>query len=134
MNEWLDFFFVFMLGAALLVSVVGLWLTAVMPSFDGWSKRFFQTYFTVLMLSCFSCLLEMVLIALPGPRMAVILVLVLESLLLSIPLPMQTFFLLHNTGESALKQAPSQRAGPVDSLFCAGYHRAFYQCLFLCNA
>ena len=101
MNEWLDFFFVFMLGAALLVSVVGLWLTAVMPSFDRWSKRFFQTYFTVLMLSCFSCLLEMVLIALPGPRMAVILVLVLESLLLSIPLPMQTFFLLHNTGESA---------------------------------
>ena len=101
MNEWLDFFFVFMLGAALLVSVVGLWLTAVMPSFDRWSKRFFQTYFTVLMLSCFSYLLEMVLIALPGPRMAVILVLVLESLLLSIPLPMQTFFLLHNTGESA---------------------------------
>ena len=100
MNDWIDLFFIFMTGAALLVSVVGLWLTAVMPSFDRWSNRFFQVYFIVLMLSCFSCLLEMVLTALSGPRMAVILLLVLESLLLSLPLPMQTFCLLHNTGES----------------------------------
>ncbi len=101
MNEWINFFFVFMIGAALLVSVVGLWLTAVMPSLDRLSKRFFQIYFIVLMLSCFFCLLEMVLTALSGPRMAVILLLVLESLLLSIPLPMQTFYLLYNTGDNA---------------------------------
>lgn len=65
------------------------------------SKRFFQIYFIVLMLSCFFCLLEMVLTALSGPRMAVILLLVLESLLLSIPLPMQTFYLLYNTSDNA---------------------------------
>ena len=59
MNSWIDFCFTFMTGAALLVSVVGLWLTAVMPSFDRWSKRFFQVYFIVLMLCCFSSLLEM---------------------------------------------------------------------------
>ena len=100
MNSWIDFSFAFMIGAALLVSVAGLWLTAVMPSFDRWSKRFFQIYFVVLMLTCFSCLLEMVLIALPGPRTAMILLLVLESLLLSLPLPMQTFYLLYNAGES----------------------------------
>ena len=68
MNSWIDFSFAFMIGAALLVSVAGLWLTAVMPSFDRWSKRFFQIYFVVLMLTCFSCLLEMVLIALPLAR------------------------------------------------------------------
>ena len=101
MNSWIDFSFAFMIGAALLVSVAGLWLTTVMPSFDRWSKRFFQIYFVVLMLTCFSCLLEMVLIALPGPRTAMILLLVLESLLLSLPLPTQTFYLLYNAGESA---------------------------------
>ena len=90
-----------MTGAALLLSVVGLWLTAVMPSFDRWNKRFFRVYFVILMLCSLSSLLDMVLLRLSSPRRAIVLLLVLESLLLSLPLPMQTLYLLHSTGESA---------------------------------
>ena len=101
MNNWIDLSFILLTGAALLLSVVGLWLTALMPSFDRWNKRFFRVYFVILMLCSLSSLLDMVLLRLSSPRRAIVLLLVLESLLLSLPLPMQTLYLLHSTGESA---------------------------------
>ena len=48
MNVCADFFYFFIIGAALLLSVLGLWFTAIIPGFDRWSKRFFMLYFIVL--------------------------------------------------------------------------------------
>ena len=45
MNGWIDFLYAFLYGALLLLSVLGLWLTAIMPGIDRWSKRFFQCFF-----------------------------------------------------------------------------------------
>ena len=52
MNSWIDFFYFFICGAALLLSVLALWFTIIMPGIDRWSKRFFLLFFTVLMLNC----------------------------------------------------------------------------------
>ena len=47
MSSWSDFFYVFIFGAALLLSALGMYFTAVIPGIDRWSKKFFFGYFTV---------------------------------------------------------------------------------------
>ena len=94
-----DAFFYFITGAALLLSVMGLWFTALIPGIDRWSKRFFLLYFFVLLISCLSALVEMTLFYSPVSSVAIYFLLILETLLLSLPLPMQTAFLLHCAGK-----------------------------------
>ena len=82
MNDWITNFYFFFLGGAVLLSVLGLWFTAIMPGIDCWSRRFFLCYFIVLMMCCFSALIEMLLQYYPALGVAIYPVLFLESLLL----------------------------------------------------
>ena len=100
MNDWITNYYFFFLGGAVLLSVLGLWFTAIMPGIDCWSRRFFLCYFIVLMMCCFSALIEMLLQYYPALGVAIYPVLFLESLLLSVPLPMLTVYLLHCCRES----------------------------------
>ena len=99
MTDWSVVFGFSIFSAALLLSVMGLWFTAIMPGFDRWTRRFFTGYFTVSILSCLSCLAEVILRNFPAPGAALYFVAILESLLLSLPLPMLTAYLLHYCGE-----------------------------------
>lgn len=99
MNGWNDSFYYFITGASLLLSVMGLWFTALIPGIDRWSKRFFLSYFGVLLVSSVSVLVGIILQDYPVPGAAVYFLLILETLLLSLPLPMQTAYLLHCCGE-----------------------------------
>ena len=60
MSGWSDFFYVFIFGAALLLSALGMFFAAVIPGIDRWSKRFFLGYFSVFLLCCLSSLMETV--------------------------------------------------------------------------
>ena len=40
MTSWIDYFYVSVSGAALLLSAMGLWFTAVIPGTDRRSRRF----------------------------------------------------------------------------------------------
>ena len=100
MSSWVDVFYIFISGAAILFFVSGLLFTATMPGFDRWSRRFFLSYFSVLMLSCIVGFLELVFYYSRVPVSAMYLTLVLESLLMSLPLAMLTFYLLHCSGEN----------------------------------
>lgn len=95
MNGWSDFLYFFIIGAALLLSVLGLWFTAIIPGFDRSSKRFFLYYFMVLMLSGISALVGFVISSYPVPDALLRFILILECLLSVLPLPMLTVFLLH---------------------------------------
>jgi len=99
MNNPIDLFYFFIGGAALLLSVLGLWFIVIMPGIDRWNRRFFQVYFGVLMVCCLASLVEVILLYCPVPAAAMYFVLFLESLLLSLPLPMMTIYLLHYCGE-----------------------------------
>ncbi len=99
MNGWIYYFYAFILGASLLLAVLGVWLTAVMPGLDRWSKRFFRDYFVVLTVCVVSVLMEAVITFHPAPNAVVILVLYLECFFLSLPLPMLTICLLHCCAE-----------------------------------
>ena len=39
-------------GAALLLSVMGLWFTIIIPGISRWNRRFFLSYFLVFLLCC----------------------------------------------------------------------------------
>ena len=100
MNGGINSFFYFITGAALLLSVLGLWFTALIPGINHWGKRFFIGYFFVLLLSSVCVLIEMILHEYPVPSVSIYCLQLLESLLLSLPIPMQTAYLLHCCGES----------------------------------
>ena len=99
MNGLLDFIYSSTLGAALLLSAMGLWFTAVIPGIDRWSKRFFLGYFSIFLLCGLSGIAEWASPHYHVPGAAFHFILILESLLLSLPLPMLTVYLLHCCGE-----------------------------------
>ena len=94
MNNWNEFFSYSISGAAQLLSAMGLWFAAIIPGIDHWSKRFFVRYFLVFMLCCLSGVLEKLFQFFIVPGQIFYFLLLLESLLLSLPLPMLTVFLL----------------------------------------
>ncbi|MBQ9428230.1 MAG: histidine kinase [Clostridia bacterium] len=103
MSGWIDGFYIAFLSAASLLSVLGVWFAAIIPGIDRWSKRFFLSYFIVFLLCCLSGILESVFRILPVPDAAFYCVLGIESLLLALPPPMVTVYLLHCSGEDIRK-------------------------------
>ncbi len=98
---WYDLYFIyFMGGATLLLSFLGLWFIAIMPSIDRWSKRFFRILFTDLVLLSLNGLSNLILFRNTVPAVLLYLTIILEALLLSMTLPMMTVYLLHCCGEN----------------------------------
>ena len=100
MNGWNDFFYYFTIGSTLLLSTLGLWFTAIMPGIGSWNKRFFRSFFIVLILNDCIVLTDIILRAYSAPGTVILFMLVLECLLLALPLPMMTVLLLHCCGEN----------------------------------
>ena len=101
MNGWINTFNYSVFGAALLLSLLGVCFAIITPGVNRWSKRYFLTYFTALILACLFSLLDVILVSLShtaGTGYAV--VLGFESLFISLPLPMLTAYLLHSCGEN----------------------------------
>ncbi len=93
----------FISGAALMLCSMGLWFIAIIPGIDRWSKRFFRILFIVLTLLALCGFIEMILIRYSFPNPALYFILILESLFLSLPMPMMTAYLLHHCGEHIRK-------------------------------
>ena len=100
MNECVYFS---ILGAALLLSLLGMCFVALIPGLDRWSKRFFLAYFVVILLSCLSCSADLMLYKDPIPKTVYFSILFLECLFLALPMPMLTVYLLHCCGEPIRK-------------------------------
>ena len=100
MNHWMEWLSFSTFGAALLLSAIGLWFTVVIPGIDRWSRRFFMRYFIGFLLCCLSNIVEVILQYYNAPKAVFIFLLILESLLLSLPLMMLTAYLLHCCGEN----------------------------------
>ena len=100
MNDLYDIFYYAFLSAALLLSGVGLWFTAIIPGLDRWSKRFFLCYFAAFILCGLSSMLEAIPLYVSVSKGTFYTILAVESLFLSLPLPMLTVYLLHCRGET----------------------------------
>ena len=99
MNGWIDYFYFFILGAALLLAALGVWFTVIMPGLDRWSRRFFRSYFLVLTACCVFAFAEILLCFYPVANEMIFFVLFAECLFLSLPLPMLTVYLLRCYGD-----------------------------------
>ena len=100
MTDWNNVFYFSVTTAALLLSLLALWFTIVMPGIGRWNRRFFLAYFLVILACCMTVLLETAFLLYRFPRTAIYIILLAESLLLSVPLPMLTVYLLHSAAEA----------------------------------
>ena len=88
------------LGAMLLVAVLGLGLAAVMPGIKKWDKRFFMCFFSTLALSVCAVIVEPLCAVDPSFTPLVRVAACVSSLLTSSVVVMLTFYLLHCCEES----------------------------------
>ncbi len=100
MNSWIESFFYFIIGTAMLLTVMGLWFTVIMPCLDRWSRRFFIGYFTVPLFCSVVSLADMIIAPYPNTEIALEALGFLETLSLTMPIPMLTVYLIHCRGES----------------------------------
>ena len=99
MSSWIEPIYFFLGGGALLLCALGLWFTAIMPGIDRWSKRFFLSYFIVLIVYGLFCFIDTLLLYCRAATVAIYIILFLETLLLSLTFLMLTAYLVHCRGE-----------------------------------
>ncbi len=101
MTDWSPIFYFSIISSALMLSLLGLWFAATMPGIGRWNKRFFVDFFIALLLCCVSGLADTILSNFYITSTVLYsCVVFLECLILSLPLLMQTVYLLHSSGES----------------------------------
>lgn len=101
MIYWNDAYFIyFIIGAALLLSLFGLWFIAIMPGVDHWSKRFFRSLFIILVLLSLFGFIETLTYSYKVPIWSLHSILIIETFLISLPMPMMTAYLVHCCGEN----------------------------------
>ena len=102
---WYDIFGFSLSGAILVIMALGIVLSAVVPSLDKWSRRYFVTLFSLLFLCTVSCFLA--LIFWYDPTMAAVerIIYLFEDIFLPASIFMPTIFLLHFCGENIKKSA-----------------------------
>ena len=100
MIGWSEVFYFSIISAMMLLCALGLWFTAIIPGIDRWSKRFFLWYFSVFMLCCLLGFIELAFVSNSFSYKVYYYYTILECLVLSVPLPMLTVYLMHCSGES----------------------------------
>ena len=115
-----------------LLTMLGLWVAAVMPGLDRWNRHFFIAFFTILMLCLILYFFDMLTYDNPAFLTLQKLIVFLEYLLTPMLFPMLTVYLLHCCGEkyrsSALLQAELAMGGLfIVLLVIAQFKEGFYQ-------
>ena len=90
------------LGAAIMLALLGLVVSVSMPASDRWNKRFFIAYFTVLVLYIGFCTADAFTYRRPDMRAAQTVIYYFETLFCTLLLPMLTAYILRCSGEDWL--------------------------------
>ena len=101
----LEQIYFFVCGAVLLVTLLTLWIAVIMPSTNQWNKRFFVTLFSIFVLCIITLFVDFLVYDDPSMALAEKIAAYFEYLLLSIPMPMFTAYLLHTCGEDWRKSS-----------------------------
>ncbi len=86
-------------GAVLVLTVLIFWVAVIMPGMNQWNKRFFVTLFAIFVLNMIAFFVDFVFYDDPSMTLAGIIVGYFEYLLITIPMPMFTAYLLRTCGE-----------------------------------
>ncbi len=88
-----------LIGAALMLTLIGLSIALLMPGSDRTSRRFFIIYFLTIMLYCTISMISGFIYLRPGMETVQYFIDYVETLLACIPLLLMTLFLLYSCGE-----------------------------------
>ena len=102
MNVFEVSFYYFIIGAAMLLTIMGLWFTFIMPCMDRWSRHFFFVYFSVLLLCSFTSLIDFLIAPYSNSKTLLDILSFIESITLSMPAPLLTIYLIHCRKEKIL--------------------------------
>jgi len=92
-----------LIGAALMLALLGLGVAVIMPSLDRWNKRFFTVYFFSLSLYVGFSLAELIGFIYPEMMLPLLIFMYFDSLFPSVLVSLMTIYLLHCYGESLLR-------------------------------
>ena len=95
---WNQFCF-FLCGAVLTPMLLIIWIAFVIPGISKWNKNFFVALFAVFLACMVSMAVELLTYGKPSMALAEKITVYFEYLLISIPMPMFTAYLLHTCGE-----------------------------------
>ena len=101
-----------LIGAALMLSLLGLGFAVIMPGIDRWSKRFFTVFFIILVLYAGFNMIEAFIDMRPDRRWVLDIAYYFETLFASVMMPLMTVYLLHCCGENRWR-SPLFRAETV---------------------
>lgn len=104
MTDWFELLFCYLLCIAMLtLTAVGLCVAVVMPGMGRWNRRFFTALFTVLLLLMGAFLVDLIVYEFHDMALAEQIDVYFQYLLVSLPMPMFTGYLLHLCGEDLRK-------------------------------
>ena len=131
MISWIAIIDFMLIGALLVTMMFGIAFSVFMPTLNRWSKRYFITLFSLLLLCTVSCLLALLFWRDPSKVEATKIIYIFEGLLMSTPVFMPTFFLLHQCGENVknsllLKFVAALMGVYVIIAFVSPFTRIFY--------
>ncbi len=118
MSNWTEIINYSTGGALLLMMMVGIAFSAFMPALDRWSKRFFITLFSILLLYVVAIFIDMIIYTDPNMATAEKVIVILEYLFFSSLTPMPMFFLLHRCGESIKNSRLFRAVMTLWGIFC----------------
>ena len=99
----LDLFGFAFIGAIVITMAFGIMLSALMPSLDRWSKRYFIALFCLMLSLSISCFIALVFWYDSSMTSASKIIYFLEDLFIVTPVIMPTIFILHYSGEGVKK-------------------------------
>ena len=101
--DWFTLFCYSLCTAMLTLTVLGLGVSVFMPGMNRWNRRFFTALFTVLLLLMGAFLVELIVYEFRDMALAEQIDVYFQYLLVSLPMPMFTGYLLHLCGEDLRK-------------------------------
>ena len=99
MNDLLLLLCYFVSGAMIMLIAIGIWITAVMPGIEKWSKRFFIILFSELVMGIAALFVDVLVFEKPDLVLAERFSLFFEYLFISLLMPSLTVYQLHCCGE-----------------------------------
>lgn len=97
MTDWEDLFSLFLGGAMLSLTALGMGVAAIMPGTERWDRRFFMSLFATVILLAAAGFIDLFVWNKPDMATAEKIATYFECLLFSLPMPMFTAYLLHTS-------------------------------------
>ena len=105
-------------GAMLIMMMIGIAFSAFMPSLDRWNRKYFVTFFSILLMYAVVLLIDLIIYTNPGIVAEQRVIIIIEYLFFSVLMPMPMPFLLHCCGESPKNSVPLRTVIMLWGIFC----------------